>query len=190
MSLNVITGINAVNMIYVHCMYIYTILSLYIYIYIVKIVYLLIFLGYKYITNSINMLRIELEDLLFSWFWSDWLLDSLFMLPGFYPSISYGFLVCDLYRGPSQVLGSQDNRWGWMEGYSFAEKRVLIGWATSFCRLSRSNWEQSPVWFQAIYWYYICCRTYLQSKTFFLTSPVPCMVHRTVEKEEEHDHLS
>jgi len=31
----------------------------------VKIKYLLIFSGYKYITNSINMLRIKLEDLLF-----------------------------------------------------------------------------------------------------------------------------
>ena len=31
---------------------------------IVKIIYLLIFLEYKYITDSINMLRIKLEDLL------------------------------------------------------------------------------------------------------------------------------
>ena len=65
--------------------------------------------------EDLNILQIiyicwELSLKIFScsWFGSDWLLDSLFILPGFYPSISYGFFVCDLYRGPSQVSGSQE----------------------------------------------------------------------------------
>ena len=55
--------------------------------------------------EDLNILQIvyicwELSLKIFScsWFWSDSLLDSLFILPGFYPSISYGFLVCDLYN--------------------------------------------------------------------------------------------
>ena len=46
----------------------------------------------------INMLKVSLSIFSYSWFLSDWLLDSSFILSWFYPFNSWGVLTNDLYN--------------------------------------------------------------------------------------------